>query len=91
MFWQMHCACGCDRLRRSKQRLIERPIGLILLPYRCEGCELRMFKLSWVPPKVTTRNHSYRDKQIPIVPNKAKPERRLRPPHLSPALGNRRR
>jgi hypothetical protein len=50
MFWEMRCACGSDLLRRSTQRLIERPIGFILLPYRCEACELRMFKLSWLVP-----------------------------------------
>jgi hypothetical protein len=48
MFWQMNCPCGSDRLRRSTQRFIERPLGLILLPYRCQGCGNRMFKLSWL-------------------------------------------
>lgn len=48
-FIYLSCSCGSNCLRRSTRRNgIERLIGTIALPYRCESCNRRMFKLRGV-------------------------------------------
>ena len=40
--------CESDRVCRSHRRfVVERIIGAIVLPYRCELCSLRFFRLRW--------------------------------------------
>ena len=37
--------CGSGRLERSRPRsLVERWMGLLILPYRCVDCDLRFFQ-----------------------------------------------
>ena len=50
-FWRLKCRCGSDRLRRSSRRNpIERVLGLFALPWRCEDCDRRSFKLAMLRP-----------------------------------------
>ncbi len=50
VFWKMVCdLCeNATHLRRSRRNTLERLISLFVLPYRCEKCDLRMFKLRWL-------------------------------------------
>ncbi len=41
--------CGSTELQRSSRRnWFEQAIGLVLLPYRCQRCDLRLFKSRWL-------------------------------------------
>jgi hypothetical protein len=41
--------CGSSELQRSTRRnWFEHAIGLVLLPYRCQRCDLRLFKSRWL-------------------------------------------
>jgi len=43
--------CASERVYRSRRRSwFERILALIALPYRCEFCSLRFFRLRWVAP-----------------------------------------
>jgi hypothetical protein len=41
--------CGSERTHRSRVRLYERPIVLVLRyrPYRCDHCKSRFWKFRW--------------------------------------------
>jgi hypothetical protein len=48
---QYRCKCGSTRLRRSSRRShLENLLRKIVLPWRCETCDTRCFKFSWVRP-----------------------------------------
>lgn len=50
-FWSPHCpACGSDELRRSSRRnILEKALGLLVLPYRCNKCLQRCFRSALDP------------------------------------------
>jgi hypothetical protein len=42
--------CDSDRIHRSHRRAFwERAVAALVLPYRCEFCSLRFFRLKWGP------------------------------------------
>jgi hypothetical protein len=42
--------CDSDRIHRSHRRAFwERIVATVILPYRCEFCTLRFFRLKWGP------------------------------------------
>ena len=42
--------CDSDRIHRSHRRALwERAVAALILPYRCEFCALRFFRLKWGP------------------------------------------
>src|SRR5579862_4822474 len=43
--------CKSTDINRSRRRGYgERMLGLVLLPYRCESCDFRFFRLRWARP-----------------------------------------
>jgi hypothetical protein len=50
-FWARGCRCGSQQIRRSTRRtVLDYVISMLFLPYRCEMCAMRMFKLRGVYP-----------------------------------------
>lgn len=52
LFSKGRCRCGSDRLRRSRRRnTLERALGILLRPWRCDQCDTRCYRAIWVTPQ----------------------------------------
>jgi hypothetical protein len=66
-FCQFRCKCGSSRLRRSARRdWKESLLGRLLLPWRCEVCDTRSFKLIWVGPRFK-RHTPFRARALDVM------------------------